>query len=384
VTSSRRYDVIVVGVGTMGSAAAYHLARRGRRVLALERFDLVHDRGSMHGLTRIIRLAYHEHPDYVPLLRRAYELWRELEGGTGASLLHITGSLEIGPSDGLLVPGTLRACAEHALPYELLDAGVLHERFPMFEPEPDAVGVFQPDGGLLLAEPAVQAHIDAGRDAGAEVRSGEHVLEWSATADGVTVRTDRETYEGGRLVLCPGAWAAGLLRLPPELFVVERQVVAWFEPQRRDLFTPERLPVFILEQGDVHHYGFPRIDGSGVKLGRMHHPGQTVPDPDALERAPSDAEVEVLSAFLAARLPQAAGPVLAAQACMFTSTPDRRFVIDLHPDEPNVVFASVCSGHGFKFAPVVGEILADLALEGSTRHPIGFLRFDRLAGRRAA
>ena len=373
---SRPYDAIVAGVGTMGSAALYHLARRGRRVLGIERFGLAHSRGSMHGHSRIIRLAYHEHPDFVPLLRRAYELWRQLEAEAGTQLLHVTGSLEIGLPDGLLVSGALRAAREHELPFELLEPADIRRRFPAFEPGADEVGFAQPDGGYLRAEDAVRAHVSLAVAAGAELRLEEPVVDWQASGEGVSVRTALGEYHAARLVLAPGAWAADLLRLPPGLFVVERQILAWFEPIRAANLEPGRMPVFIVEEGDVHHYGFPAIDERGLKLGRMHYPGQTV-SPDAWNREATAAEAAPLRSFLERRLPDAPGRLLDAQACLFTNTPDRAFLIDLHPAEPNVVVASVCSGHGFKFATVAGEILADLAEGGDTRQPIEFLRYAR-------
>jgi sarcosine oxidase len=380
VRAAPRYDALVVGVGSMGSAALYHLARRGRRVLGLERFSLAHAHGSMHGATRIIRLAYHEHADYVPLLQRSYELWRELEQRSATPLLVQTGVVEVGAADGPLVGGTLRACAVHDLPHELLDAAELRRRLPAFAPAPGSVAVLQADGGYLHAERAVEAHAAQALAAGAELHLDERVAGWEAHADGVVVTTDRGRYRAERLVLTPGAWAPGLLQLPALPLSAERQVVAWFRPARRpELFEPSRLPVFIVEEDGCHHYGFPSVEGAGVKLGRMHHPGDPVPDPDAPRHAPTAAELEPLRAFLARRLPAAAGGLLAASACLFTNLPDRRFLIDLHPDHANVVVASVCSGHGFKFSPVVGEILAELACEGRSRHPAGFLSFERFS-----
>ena len=382
-TTARRYDVIVVGVGTIGSAAAYHLARRGARVLGLERFGIVHDRGSMHGLTRIFRLAYHEDPRYVVLLRRAYALWRDLERASGERLLHVTGLLDIGAEDSWLISGALRSCRDHDLDHELLSATELERRFPAWHPPADAVALLQPDGGYLAAEQSVRAHADAAVAAGAELRTGERVLEWAGGTDGVVVRTDRATYEAGRVVLCPGAWAPGVLRLPEQLLTVERQVVAWFDTRGTADFRPDRFPVFIVEEDGAVPYGFPD-DGRGLKVGRMHYPGQ-LGDAEDLDREAHAEEIDVLRDFLARWLPAAAaGATLEASACLFTNTPDLRFVVDHHPDEPNAVIASVCSGHVFKFAPVAGEILADLALDGTTRHPIDFLRLDRLGAPRGA
>ena len=363
----------------MGSAALFHLARRGRRVLGLEQFEVPHTRGSMHGATRIIRVAYFEHPDYVPLVQRAYELWRELETLGGEQLLYVTGALEVGPADGLLIPGTIRACEVHDLAHDVLEPADVRRRYPAFEPPEGSIAIDQPDGGFVLAEQAVRAHAAQAVAAGAELRTGEPVLDWEAREDGVTVRTAAGTYEADRLVLTPGAWAAGLLRLPPELFRVERQVLGWFEPVRSEELTPDRMPVFIFEQDGIHHYGFPVVDELGLKLGRMHYPGQVVPPESGIPDASPD-EAEPLHEFLRRCVPAAAGRLVEARSCLFTMLPDENFLLDLHPTEPNVVIASACSGHGFKFAPVVGEILADLALDGFTRHAIDFLRYTRLDG----
>jgi sarcosine oxidase len=376
-SSSTCYDVIVAGIGTMGSAALYHLARRGRRVLGLEQYSLAHERGSMHGHTRIIRLASHEHPDYVPLLRRSYELWRELEQSAGEPLVHVIGALEIGPPEGVQLPGALQACAVHDLPHEVLEPAEVRRRFPAIAPPPDTIGLLQPDGGYVRAEESVRAHARLAVEAGAELRTGEPLVDWDARDDGVAVRTAAGEYAASRLVLTPGAWAADLLRLPRQLFSVQRNVLAWFEPVRPDHLTPDRLPIFIFEdEAAIVHYGFPLLDGTGVKLGRMYYPGETV-DPAAGNPEATPEEAEPLREYLTRTVPDAAGRLLDAKACLFTNTPDMNFVIDLHPEAPNVVFASACSGHGFKFAPVVGEILADLADEGATLHSIGFLSHAR-------
>jgi sarcosine oxidase len=364
---TERYDAVVVGVGTMGSAALYHLARRGHRVLGLEQFETPHDRGSMHGATRIIRLVYHEQPGYVPLVRRAYELWRELD----PTLLHTVGLLDIGAADGWLIAGGLESCREHGLVHELLDAGELRSRFPEHAAPPDHVGLLQPDGGYVEAERAVRAHVETAVASGAELHTGERVLGWSSAGDGIEVRTDSASYTADRLVLAPGAWAATLLQLPGEVFAPERQVIAWFET-----LAPSPAPVFIAEEdGDAVYYGI--ADAGRLKLGLMHHPGGPA-DPDALDRNARDDELAALREFAGRRL-RGVGEIVESQVCLFTNTPDKHFVIDFHPRAENVVVVSACSGHGFKFAPAVGEIAADLVLEGKTRQPIEFLRLDRFA-----
>ena len=371
--STERYDVVVVGVGGMGSAALYHLARRGKSVLGLERFDLLHEQGSSHGLTRIIRLAYFEHPDYVPLLRRAYELWRELEREAGEQLLHVTGIVEGGER---ILDGVLRSCAEHDLPHEVLDGQEVARRFPGYR-LPDAMEVaFQPDGGFVVPERCIVAHVSGALARGAALRARERVLEWHETESGVRVRTERGELEADRIVLTAGAWSQDVARLPPGLVHSVRQVLAWFAPSRPDLFVPSRFPVFNLLLGGEHFYGFPAFGIPGFKLGRYDHFGQGG-DPDAISREPTLADEAPLRAFAERYFPEGAGPTVALKTCLFEPSPDEHFLIGLHPETERAVVGAGFSGHGFKFCSVVGEILADLALDGSTRHDIGLFRLAR-------
>ncbi|MBD0338302.1 MAG: N-methyl-L-tryptophan oxidase [Thermoleophilia bacterium] len=372
--SADRYDAIVAGVGGMGSAAVYHLARRGKRVLGLERFEVPNELGSSHGLTRIIRLAYYEHVAYVPLLRRAYELWGSLEAEAGERLLHVTGSIDAGPPDRLVFAGSLRSCEQHGLPHEVLEPGEVARRFPAYRLHPSHRAVLQPDGGFLLPERCIAAHA---RLSGAEVRTGERVLGWEPDREGVRVRTEHGAYEAERLVLTAGAWMGDLAGLP---VVAERQVLAWLAPSRPELFAPERFPVFNLQVAeDDRYYGFPTFEVPGFKLGRYHHLREEGP-PDELDREPRPEDERVLREFAARYFPDGAGPAVTLKTCLFENSPDEHFLLDLHPDAPQVVVAGGFSGHGFKFCSVVGEILADLAVDGDTRHEIGFLRLGRFDG----
>ena len=372
------YDAIVIGLGGMGSAAAYHLARRGKRVLGLEQFAPLHDRGSSHGLTRIIRLAYHEDPSYVPLLRRAYELWHELESVAGTELLITTGALEGGPGDGATFRGSLEAAELHDLTHEVLDASDLERRYGFAHLDPATRAVLQPDGGFLLAEDTMRAHHEAASAHGADLRFDEPVDGWEPLGtDGVRVRTPRGTYEADRLVVCAGAWIRDLVPALGSLAVPERQVLGWFTPKRPDSFGPDRFPVFLIDvEGGKHYYGFPAHGGHGLKLGWYHHFGEPInpADPDRATRPDDEA---ALRHFVERYLPEAAGPTEMLRACIFTNTPDEHFVIDRLPDAPQVSVASACSGHGYKFASVIGEILADLATRGETGHDIGLFRLDR-------
>jgi sarcosine oxidase len=370
-----RYDVVVVGVGGMGSAALYHLARRGKRVLGLERFDVLHEQGSSHGFTRIIRLAYFEHSDYVPLLGRAYELWRELEAEAGEQLLHITGIVEGGPH---IFEGVLRSCADHDLAHEVLTGDDVAARFPAFRLPPELEVVYQASGGFVVPERCIVSHVEGALARGAELRARERVLDWDPTERGVRVRTDRGTVETERLVLTAGAWSQDVARLPAGSVKAVRQVLAWFQPTRPELFTPERMPVFNLILDDDHFYGFPAYGIPGVKLGRYERDGETG-DPDGISREPR-ADDEIRLRELAVRyLPEGAGPTVALKACLFELSPDEHFLIDRHPESESVVVGAGFSGHGFKFCSVVGEIIADLVTDGSTKHDIDLFRLDRFS-----
>ena len=367
-------DVIVVGLGADGSAAAAHLAMRGAKVLGLEAFARGHTNGSSGGLTRVIRLAYYEHPDYVPLLKRAWTLWRELEAATGEELLRQTGGVYVGPRDGELVAGSLRSAREHSLEHELLDPAALRERLPSFRFDPDWWGLAEASAGYLFPEKAIAAHLRVAEGHRAEVHFEERVSGWARDGDGVRVTTDRGTYRAAKLVIAAGAWNARLLPAIAPLLQVKRVPLFWFEPvAERDALA--RLPVYIVDSGLGHGcYGFPYLADQGLKIAT--HGAGTPADPDTVDREVHLADEAPVRAFIKARLPVADGPVRMSKVCLYTVTPDEHFIIDV---DGNVAYASACSGHGFKFATVMGEVLADLALDGTTRHPIAFLSASRFA-----
>ncbi len=374
-----QYDAIVLGVGGMGSATLYHLARRGLRALGIERYDIPNDMGSSHGVTRIIRLAYFEHPSYVPLLRRAYELWRQLENGFGERLLVITGSVDAGPEGSRVIEGSRTSCEVHHLAHEVLTGPQVNARFPGYHMPEDLLAVYQPDGGFLLPERCIVAHVDAALELGAEVHGREKALAWEPEGSGVKVHTDRGTYTASKLVLCAGAWTA---RLVPELsrsLVPERQVLTWFQPLRSELFKPSVFPVFNMLVDEGHFYGFPVYSVPGFKVGRYHHLSQKV-DPDTMDRDVHQEDEDVLRAFTSRYFPNAAGPTVSMKTCIFTNSPDEHFILDLHPDFPQVCIAAGFSGHGFKFCSVVGEVMADLAHKASNRHDLELFRLRRLQG----
>ena len=372
------YDAIVVGMGAMGSSALYHLATRGLKVLGIERFNIPHEMGSSHGITRIIRLAYFEHPSYVPLLQRSFELWKELENRTGEELLHITGSIDAGPPDSEVVQGSRRSCAAYDLPHELLTSRELRRRFPGFRLPDGAMALFQPQGGFLLPERCISTHVMVAQSLGAEVHAREQVLSWEAHPDHVEVRTEAGTYRGKRLILAAGAWMPRVAPMLKEIAVPERQVLAWFQPAKVELFAPARFPVFNLRVEEGHFYGFPVFGVPGFKIGRYHHLSEVV-DPEIMDRACHPRDEQILRQCAEKYFPDGAGPTMSMHACIFTNTPDEHFILDLCPGVPQVVLCSACSGHGFKFSSVIGEILADLAQKGETRHDISLHRVSRFS-----
>ena len=371
-----QFDVVVVGLGAMGSAALYQLARRGVRVVGVERLVPGHDQGSSHGESRIIRLGYFEHPSYVPLLRRTYALWRELEAASGTKLLHITGIAEIGPPDGEVVAGTLAASRLHGLLHEVMDAAETMRRFRAFKIPPDHVGVFQPDGGFIAVEPAIAAMIAQSQAAGADIRTSTAALSVAQHGGGVRVQTTQGDIDARSAVIAAGPWIKTLLPDVPAPLRVTRQVMCWFQPPDPAPFAAGRFPVFLLESRHGVHYGFPPFASGAIKVARHHHADETV-DPDRFGRAVSAADEALIRAALAGHIPAANGALAAAKTCLYTVTPDRDFLIDRLPGARNIIVASPCSGHGFKFAPVVGEILADLATGGGIGHDISRFRFGR-------
>ncbi len=382
------YDTIVVGLGAMGSAAALELARRGRRVLGLERFDIPHSRGSSHGHSRMIRLCYYEHADYVPLLRRAYELWRELERASGQKLLHITGGVYMGGAASEFVTGSRRAAEAHGLAHEMLTRDELAARFPQFRVPEDFAALYEPTAGFLVPERVLAAQANMALRHGAELHGNEMVLGWGSTGSGAWARTERGRYEAGSLVLCAGAWAGEVVREMGVPIRATRQVLGWVWPRRPEMFEMGRLPVWAIENtGGTVHYGFPMAGpgeelagvAPGFKIAHHFHGRETDPDRNAWEAVAADEEDfrPVLRRFI----PDADGALLAMRVCMYECSPDSHFIIDRHPRHANVVIACGFSGHGFKFASVVGEVLADLAIDGATRHPIGFLSLGRFGAR---
>lgn len=380
-TNSKHYNTIVVGVGAMGSATCYYTAKRGKRVLGLEQFDIPNNRGSSHGHTRIIRLAYYEHPSYVMLLKRAYELFHELENRTGEKVLHYTGSIDAGPADSWVFKGAFQSATQYDLPHEVLTGLELAQRFPGYRFPHDIMALYQPQGGFLTPEKCIVSYVNAATALGAEIHGREKVLRYEPTASGgVRVVTDRDEYFADSLVITAGAWDANLLPHLRGLAVPERQVLAWLQPQKPELFTTSNFPVFNVLVPEGRFYGFPQYSIPGFKFGKYHH-FEEVGNPDTLiqgdEGEPRPDDEAMLREFAGRYFPDATGPTMSLASCMFTNTPDGHFIIDQHPSLPQVAYASPCSGHGWKFTSVIGEVLSEIADLGHTRWDIGLFRADR-------
>jgi sarcosine oxidase len=374
----RSCDLAVVGLGAMGSATLWRAASRGVRALGLDRFDPPHDRGSTHGESRIIRTAYFEDPAYLPLLREAFPLWRELEADCGESLLTMTGAAMVGPPDSRLIAGSLRSAEEHGLEHDVFTGTAAARRFPQFRLGDGDVVFHEQGGGALRPEACVRAALRLAQGRGARVRTGVTVLRIEPRGDGVRIDTDAGRVDARRAVVCAGPWTGALL---PQLGVplwVERQVNAWFAPAEPALYAPGRCPVFIRElPGDHFVYGIPAVEGGSVKLA-VHHEGRRA-DPDRVPREVTAADLQPLSEHAANRMRGLDATPVRAVTCLYTNTPDEHFVIDTLPGAPQVTVVSACSGHGFKFASIAGDIAVDLAVHGSTGRPVGAFSLRRFA-----
>lgn len=373
----RPYDAIVIGIGAMGSAALYHLARRGQRVLGIEQFHVAHDLGSAHGQTRIIRRAYFEHPDYVPLLNHAFQLWKELEQQTHRSLIEPVGLILIGPPHGEVITGVRRAASQYDLDIRTIEPSRFARQFPQLVLPPGTDVLNEPAGGFLRVEDCVRAHVEAATQAGAELVTGASVTGWSRDRSNLRVTTNRAEYLARKLVICGGAWAGKLLADLHLPLTVERKVQLWFD--LADATAARELPVFAYDFGDRFFYGFPSLDGRSMKMAE-HVAATSVSDPSTIDRNVHDEDTAPVQRFAQQHVRCAGTNVVEHSVCMYTMTPDRHFIIDRHPTDENITFAAGFSGHGFKFAPIVGAVLADLALDGRTSAPVDFLsarRFPR-------
>ncbi len=373
-------DALVIGLGAMGSAALYHLASRGARVVGVDAYDPPHTLGSTHGRSRIIREAYYEHPSYVPLVRRAYENWSSLETTSGATLFRRTGGLMIGAEDSSLVRGALASAALHDIPVETLSAAEMTRRFPAFVPEPHMIGVLEANAGVLFPEVCVRAHLDGARAAGATIRANTQALRLYRERGSMTALLDNGRLEARRVIVAAGPWAPRLLEMVgiEAPLVVERQTMHWFDDLADAThFAPDRCPVALIEhQTDRVFYVMPDF-GDGVKAA-IHHEGVVVA-PHDVDRDVSSADTGAVQRLVHRFVPAAGQRIRESAVCLYTNTPDLDFIIDRTAAAPEVVVVSACSGHGFKFASAIGEVAAQLALDESPTIDVGHFGLRRFA-----
>jgi sarcosine oxidase len=377
------FDVIVLGVGSMGSSACYHLAKAGVRVLGLEQSTIVHNQGSHHGQSRIIRQAYFEHPDYVPLLKRSYQLWQELSVESGEQLYTETGLLYAGRAEGALMRGIHESADQYGLMIRSGAARQMALDYPVLVLPDQFEVIIEPGAGFLFPEKCIRTYTSRAQSHGATIRTNEKVLGWKSHATGIEVKTITGTYSADRLVITAGPWASHFLPGMDKQLRVTRQTVFWIDVKNPERFTADRFPCWLAEHEDTGEffYGFPLLTESqygppqGLKIAQ-HNPGHPA-DPDAVDRTVTDAEREHMRTIVEKFFPGQFAGFRHDQVCLYTYSPDEHFIIDVLPGTPRVVYAAGFSGHGFKFSSVVGEVLADLALKGRSEQPVGFLSAQR-------
>jgi len=375
--SIEKYDIAVLGVGGMGSATLYTLAKRGLNVCGIEQFGVAHDRGSSHGETRLIRKAYFEHPDYIPLLNRAYDLWHEFEKKAGEKLFVENGLIVAGKPDSEVIKGLDLCYEKHNLPHEKLTVNEARKRFPQFHLPEDFIIYFDPIAGFLYVEKSVEKFAELGQKNGATLYTNEKVLTWQANKNHISITTDRRKIAAGKLIITSGAWAnREMLSLGID-FDIWRKVLFWYDSPEIANYKLDGFPNFYVELDFGSFYGFPAVNEMGLKIGEHEIPGISSL-PDEVRRTLQPSDEPVILQFIEKVFPRFQPVRTNFTVCMYTITPDFNFILDVHPEYENVIIGAGFSGHGFKFAPVIGEILADLAIDGSTSHPIEFLRVNRL------
>ncbi|GMH40161.1 hypothetical protein BSKO_08065 [Bryopsis sp. KO-2023] len=365
------YDVAVVGVGGMGSAVCHHLTKAGCKVVGIENFDIAHGHGSSHGHTRLIRSAYQEDVEYVPLVRRAYQLWRDLEQEMEEELMILNGGLDV---DGVF-EGALLSAQTHGLEHEILTGKDVNLEYPGFSFPEDIPILFQPEGGFLLSERCIQAHCKAAKINGAELRIGERVIGWNTEGSGVEITTKKSRVFAQYLVITAGPWISQCVPEFEAILEVERQVVGWYGSKHPELFDFERFPIFASKDSTGMWYGVPNFEGRGLKLGKLNHLKEVV-KPDSIDREVSEQDITCLREYLDNNIPEAYKTPNETSVCMFTNAPDENFIIDWHPRFPQVILCSACSGHGFKFSSAIGEMISNM-VTNEQKQSTNMFKIDR-------
>jgi len=370
------YDCIIIGLGAMGSASLFELSSRTQNVLGIEQFNIGHENGSSHGLSRVIRLAYHEGLEYVPLVLRAHDRWLELEKIYKEKLLNITGCLDIGLENSDIVTGSIKACDEFDIPHEIFRGTELSEKFPAYLLSEEYFGVFQKDGGFLLPESCIKMYVKESINNGADVKQNCKVLGWKSDDNIVNISTSDGDFQTKKLVITTGAWTGILENEISSILTPERQVVSWFKPDNPEHYNIDNFPVFNMKVPEGHYYGFPIHHYEGMKIGRFGHLKEQI-DPDLINREINELDISTLRVPMEKYFKPTNPEPLFSQVCMFTNTPDAHFVLDYLPRHDNVFIACGFSGHGFKFASVIGEIISDLIVDGATEFDLGLFSLNR-------
>tara|TARA_Y100001970_G_scaffold62336_1_gene79694 strand:+ start:55328 stop:56659 length:1332 start_codon:yes stop_codon:yes gene_type:complete len=375
------YDVIVIGVGSMGSSACYHIAKQGLSVLGLEQFDIPHEMGSHTGQSRIIRKAYFEHPNYVPLLERAYQNWRSLEKEISNQIYFKTGLLYFGPSNHLLIKGTQKSAIKYGIKVNELDREEQLDKFPQFKVPENYTNLIEVDAGFVTPERAILSYTEQALKYKAIIHTKEKTLEWSKKDDIIQVKTNKQIYKCKKLVLTAGAWTSKFSNI--KNLNVTRQILAWAKPEKPDMFELNNFPCWTFADPSVNgiYYGFPSLprftfeEPSGFKF--AHHTKGKLTDPDIVNRNVSKEEEKTLVEAIKKFIPKGIETITSLKTCLYTYSPDEDFILDFYNNNEDVVIASGFSGHGFKFASVIGEILSELVTKGKSIHPINFLKSNR-------
>ena len=383
---TNKFNVIVIGVGSMGSSACDYLSKRGYKVLGLEQFDITHENGSHTGQSRIIRKAYFEHPDYVPLLSRAYEGWKSLEEETGEQVYFKTGLLYSGRGKDEIINGVKLSASLYNIPLENLDKNLFEKKFPQFKIPENFETVFEPDAGFVTPEKTIRLYTELSKKYGATIHTNEKLIKWKKEGDGMEIKTNSEIYYCNKLIITAGAWAGKLIPGFANKIKVTRQFLAWIKPKHPQKFSLGNFPCWLIDDENVPgcYYGFPMLSTEkfgppeGLKL--AHHYPATITDPDNVNRTVTNDDIENLKFAMNKYFPGEFDSVLSGKICLYANSPDENFIIDGLPGyEENVFIACGFSGHGFKFVPVVGKILSDLAIDGKTKLPIDFLNASRFS-----
>ncbi len=367
-------DVIVIGMGAHGSAGLFHLAKKGLNVLGLEQFEQIHNNGSYHGLSRIIRMGLYEGDAYLTLAKRSFELWRELEKEYNEQILYMTGIINIGNNKSEVFKNTLNSAIKHNLDYKEMDSNEIMSNFPGFNLTSDLKGVYLKEGGFLDPEKAVKAHAQLAIKNEAKINYNEKVLSWNDNGSHIEVLTTKATYKTKKLVIAGGAWNIDLFDIPKLPLSIVRQVVGWFPSKDKSLFDKNKFPVWILQKDENHGYGFPEYGNSGLKIGIFNHLYEKI-HPDKYNKNITPEDIKLLSDFTNNFKDTEKGENY--EVCMFTNTPDTNFILDKHPSSENCIIVSCCSGHGFKFSSVIGEIISDLCQKGQTEYNIDLFNVSR-------